>query len=562
MRNNSTSGMQDSGSMTMTKHRNNSISSNASQSSSSSMTQANKHPCKFPTCGWSFKRFEHLKRHMLVHTKERPFVCDFHGCEKSFSRSDNFSAHLRTHTKKAMHMRRFDRQLMEPIRTSFENAMPGPLSGTPGSAGDRGSIVDSHSGGMGGGDHAHHRHSIAGYPSFSDSRPPLQSQNNYSHGLPTPVHTNQSSNGGSRSARSSYYCPSDEQPDFDTKSSASSSSFGLSTVSLPRHSPSAMHPLDSPTSDGLSNIVPKFNTIKLDLKTASNVPEGAHKQRSVAPHGDERGYAPVRPRHHHSFNNGQTPYQRYPSPERGPKASSVPGSPTLHHAWYSGPSERGYDQQQYQQQQQQQQQRHSNLTGHENPNPNPNGESPMLTPRSAVVCSNGSGSDDEATNFPASISSHFMPAGASSHHGQPQESSIISSADASPEDRENADPMSSSNPSFTSFARSGTSQNKRNGNGTGEYSSMSNSSSYQQFNSGSVSPNQTSSENYDHTGPMDEDGNSLPYRGSSNHGGYGDHQRHQGGQVGYPSSAPGPPRLHLSSSSSSIDSSYHTPHHG
>ncbi|KAK5798873.1 hypothetical protein F5H01DRAFT_266110, partial [Linnemannia elongata] len=55
------------------------------------------HPCKFPTCGWSFKRYEHLKRHMLVHTKERTFVCDYHGCEKSFSRSDNFSAHLRTH---------------------------------------------------------------------------------------------------------------------------------------------------------------------------------------------------------------------------------------------------------------------------------------------------------------------------------------------------------------------------------------------------------------------------------------------------------------------------------
>ncbi|KAI8604206.1 hypothetical protein EDD21DRAFT_333512 [Dissophora ornata] len=70
------------------------------------MTQGNKHPCKYPTCGWSFKRFEHLKRHMLVHTKERAFVCDFAGCNKSFSRSDNFSAHLRTHTKKAMHMRR------------------------------------------------------------------------------------------------------------------------------------------------------------------------------------------------------------------------------------------------------------------------------------------------------------------------------------------------------------------------------------------------------------------------------------------------------------------------
>ncbi|KAK3830516.1 MAG: hypothetical protein JOS17DRAFT_685166 [Linnemannia elongata] len=101
----------------MDKQRNNSISSNASSNSSSST--ANKHPCKFPTCGWSFKRYEHLKRHMLVHTKERPFVCEFQGCEKSFSRSDNFSAHLRTHTKKSMHMRKFDRHLMMDSNNSF-----------------------------------------------------------------------------------------------------------------------------------------------------------------------------------------------------------------------------------------------------------------------------------------------------------------------------------------------------------------------------------------------------------------------------------------------------------
>ncbi|KAI7822633.1 hypothetical protein BC939DRAFT_388524, partial [Gamsiella multidivaricata] len=63
-------------------------------------TSNNKHPCKSPNCGWSFKRFEHLKRHMLVHSKERSFVCDYAGCNKSFSRSDNFSAHLRTHSKK------------------------------------------------------------------------------------------------------------------------------------------------------------------------------------------------------------------------------------------------------------------------------------------------------------------------------------------------------------------------------------------------------------------------------------------------------------------------------
>jgi uncharacterized Zn-finger protein len=59
-----------------------------------------KHACKYPYCNWSFKRYEHLKRHMLVHTGRKPHVCSFPGCGKSFSRSDNFNAHYRTHTKK------------------------------------------------------------------------------------------------------------------------------------------------------------------------------------------------------------------------------------------------------------------------------------------------------------------------------------------------------------------------------------------------------------------------------------------------------------------------------
>lgn len=63
-------------------------------------TTQHKHGCKYPFCTWSFKRYEHLKRHMLVHTGKRPHVCHFPGCGKSFSRSDNFHAHYRTHTKK------------------------------------------------------------------------------------------------------------------------------------------------------------------------------------------------------------------------------------------------------------------------------------------------------------------------------------------------------------------------------------------------------------------------------------------------------------------------------
>ncbi|KAG2237488.1 hypothetical protein INT48_005521 [Thamnidium elegans] len=52
-----------------------------------------KHACKYPYCTWSFKRYEHLKRHLLVHTGKRPHSCHFPGCGKNFSRSDNFHAH-------------------------------------------------------------------------------------------------------------------------------------------------------------------------------------------------------------------------------------------------------------------------------------------------------------------------------------------------------------------------------------------------------------------------------------------------------------------------------------
>lgn len=53
--------------------------------------------CTFPSCNRSFKRSDHLKRHILSHTGARPFKCTYPGCEKSFTRSDNFLQHERIH---------------------------------------------------------------------------------------------------------------------------------------------------------------------------------------------------------------------------------------------------------------------------------------------------------------------------------------------------------------------------------------------------------------------------------------------------------------------------------
>lgn len=56
-------------------------------------------PFTCTTCGKSFRRSEHLRRHIRsVHSQERPFACTL--CDKKFSRSDNLSQHLKTHKKK------------------------------------------------------------------------------------------------------------------------------------------------------------------------------------------------------------------------------------------------------------------------------------------------------------------------------------------------------------------------------------------------------------------------------------------------------------------------------
>ncbi|KAJ5117622.1 hypothetical protein N7448_011254 [Penicillium atrosanguineum] len=55
--------------------------------------------CSHPGCESSFKRKEALKRHLTVHSGERPYVCWVPGCQRGFSRRDNLSAHHTSHGK-------------------------------------------------------------------------------------------------------------------------------------------------------------------------------------------------------------------------------------------------------------------------------------------------------------------------------------------------------------------------------------------------------------------------------------------------------------------------------
>ncbi|KAF9192012.1 hypothetical protein BGZ51_006370 [Haplosporangium sp. Z 767] len=380
------------------KHRNNSISSNAS--SNSSISTANKHPCKYPTCGWSFKRFEHLKRHMLVHTKERPFVCEFQGCEKSFSRSDNFSAHLRTHTKKTtMHVRKFDRSMMMDL-SGFA-----PLSMSTGNAGapterDVGVDISDRIGVAGDNEGAsvlretiHHHRSISQYQEYSEKRsPPPVTQGHRSdpaYGAAASVHENRT-----------------DRKDFKATSNTSPSEPPSSRQQRSTH---VMHPLDdpatqtmepgeadagtlvsdlSPSAQGVSDTLPQFSAIKLALKTVTNNIEDVHSHKSEtfyrgSPHHDSKDH---RQMYEHEYGHcsfadkhysHQEAYPRYTSPDT--KSPSPPSSSSYYRY---GSAEHH----------------------HKTPTMNPNGESPIQPERSH------SPHYELNRRFP----SHFVPSGGAS----------------------------------------------------------------------------------------------------------------------------------------------------
>lgn len=74
--------------------------SNLSQKPLHSVIKVAQFKCKAHWCNRSFKRQEHLKRHMKSHSEEKQYVCWVPGCYRAFLRCDNLNAHYtNTHSK-------------------------------------------------------------------------------------------------------------------------------------------------------------------------------------------------------------------------------------------------------------------------------------------------------------------------------------------------------------------------------------------------------------------------------------------------------------------------------
>ncbi|KAF9083793.1 hypothetical protein BGX29_002903 [Mortierella sp. GBA35] len=310
--------------------RNNSICSTTSVSSTGSSSN-NKHPCKFQSCEWSFKRFEHLKRHMLVHTKERPFQCDFAGCNKSFSRSDNFSAHLRTHSKKALAHRRYDSRGLEA---------GGNVGGIKQEALDSPSLSSSTEHGSGG---------MAGFM----PHPSLHMPNSYS--------TGSISQDASEYGRDYSPPPSPGGTPMGRSSSAMGTSSSMNdddSFDMMGHSSytfgnNSMYSLDH--LDHLNSMVPRFDSIRLDLKSVA--PGDIHKQYDDAdqsevllsnPNGESPRSSPMPQYEHFAFpssisthfmpmmppgfsaDSGNMSHQQHQSQHQGGGFSSEPDFKSLH----------------------------------------------------------------------------------------------------------------------------------------------------------------------------------------------------------------------------------------
>ena len=90
-----------------------------------------KYPCDI--CGKKFTRPQHVTRHKLLHTGERPHTCPRDNCDKSFAREDKLKYHLIKGCPPELDQS-LDSRSVE-VKTPISNPNISSLSGTVGTKG-------------------------------------------------------------------------------------------------------------------------------------------------------------------------------------------------------------------------------------------------------------------------------------------------------------------------------------------------------------------------------------------------------------------------------------------
>ena len=95
-----------------------------------------RYTCTHGVCGRRFSRNEHFKRHMFIHTGEKPYLCPL--CNKTFNRTDNLAEHINIHFRSLMRKKELagdnhsllQLQIEEEIGGLFEDAPAAVLLGS------------------------------------------------------------------------------------------------------------------------------------------------------------------------------------------------------------------------------------------------------------------------------------------------------------------------------------------------------------------------------------------------------------------------------------------------